>query len=425
MSESTSEQRRNWQAFECRKDQMDSIAFGPDRILVAPPTCDAWAALANVLLAHNYDLRTPDTDSYNCREIKGGGGRSLHSYGIALDVNWQTNPFKRTPDKRKVVFSTKATQAERAEEVRRGISDTDMTPAMIDDVLAIKTNSGKRVFEWGGNWHNVKDAMHFEIDVTPADLASGIDQGTVKQPPPDASWGTPRGALAGDDSVLAQGAEGPRVRALQAALAQRNFPVGEIDGDFGPKTLAALRAFQTAQGLQPTGIGDSATLAALGLAAAPTPPPDQSAAALIDQLLKIAAPAAPAAAAAPAVPPNLTADLLAVLLGKPPGATPEAAKAMQDAVMSPVDKVLGGEALTGKKTALSVIAYALLSVLQGAGAAPVVNGTPSTTGEATVQILSTLIIAFGGLGLIGKVDRAINLVGLAAAGARAGADKPG
>jgi hypothetical protein len=115
MPESTSEQRSNWAAYECRREKMTSIPFGPDTILVAPPTVDAWHALANVLQANNYVIRTPDTDSYNCREIKGGGGRSLHSFGIALDVNWDTNPYKTTPDHRSVVFSNKATQRERAE----------------------------------------------------------------------------------------------------------------------------------------------------------------------------------------------------------------------------------------------------------------------------------------------------------------------
>ena len=55
-----------------------------------------------------------------------------------------------------------------------------MTLAMIDDALAIKTTAGDPVFEWGGYWINVKDAMHFEIDVSPDELAAGIDWSTVK-----------------------------------------------------------------------------------------------------------------------------------------------------------------------------------------------------------------------------------------------------
>jgi hypothetical protein len=108
-----------------------------------------------------------------------------------------------------------------------------------------------------------------------------------------------------------------------------------------------------------------------------------------------------------------------------PPTTPETAKMIENAVLSPVDKVLGGGVLTGKKTALAVLAYALMSVLQGTGVAPEASGVPATTGEATVQILYTLIVAFGGLGLVGKVDRSINLLGLVAGAAQQNARKPG
>src|SRR5499426_2810735 len=183
MAQSTSEQRVAWKAYECETDKMLTIPFGPDRIRVAPPTVDAWRALEAVLQSHDYQIRPSDTDSYNCRQITGGTGRSLHSFGIALDVDWTTNPYRQTPDKRKVRFSDKPTQAERAIDVKEHRADTDMTPQMIDDVLAITTRTGKRVFEWGGNWTTVKDPMHFELDVTPADLEGGIDWTSVKKSP--------------------------------------------------------------------------------------------------------------------------------------------------------------------------------------------------------------------------------------------------
>src|SRR5262249_16220430 len=168
--------------FECNPDAMAVIDFGPDRVRVAPPAADAFRALASVLLANGYRIRVDDTDSYNCRAIKGGTGRSLHSYGIAIDVNWDTNPFKETPDDRTVRFSDKATQDARGQDVKLGIADTDMTKDLIDEVGAIKTNNKKTVFEWGGNWKDRKDSMHFELDVSPADLQTGIDWNTVKQP---------------------------------------------------------------------------------------------------------------------------------------------------------------------------------------------------------------------------------------------------
>ena len=155
------------------------IPFGPDKIRVAPPTAPAWEALAAVLQQHDYKIRTADTDSYNCRTIKGSNEKSLHAFGIALDLNWTTNPFQDHVGSRPPRFSDKDTQDGRADDVRLGRADTDMTREMIHDILAIRTTSGQPVFEWGGNWLAVKDTMHFEIDVAPADLESPINPTTV------------------------------------------------------------------------------------------------------------------------------------------------------------------------------------------------------------------------------------------------------
>ena len=183
MGLSTSKLRAAWKEYECAKDDMVIVSFGPDEIRVAPPTQDAWRALSAVLMTHGYAIRTADTDSYNCRTITGGTGKSLHSYGIALDINWTSNPYIKTPDRRKVRFSDHATQTDRALDVKRRLADTDMTPAMIEDALAIRTTAGNPVFEWGGFWEKAKDAMHFEIDLSPEDLAAGIAWDTVNSTP--------------------------------------------------------------------------------------------------------------------------------------------------------------------------------------------------------------------------------------------------
>lgn len=180
MPETTRDLRELWKQYECNEAEMVTARFGPDSIRVAPLTVPVWEALAAVLHHHGYIIRTSDTDSYNCRNIKGSSTKSLHSFGIALDINWHTNPYVDHAGQRKVRFSDKPTQAEREEDVRLGAADTDMTEAMIADILSIRTANGKQVLEWGGHWRTVKDAMHFEIDVAPADLADGIDESTVK-----------------------------------------------------------------------------------------------------------------------------------------------------------------------------------------------------------------------------------------------------
>jgi len=72
---------------------------------------------------------------------------------------------------------------------------------------------------------------------------------------------------------LVYGHKGYRTAAMQKALNDHGADLNG-DGEFGSKTLAALKAFQQKTGLPITGKGDAATFAALGLTTAAEPPAD-------------------------------------------------------------------------------------------------------------------------------------------------------
>lgn len=149
----TSHLRRAW-APPCTGPYATISLYGTGRITVRAGTGDAWLALNECLLAHDYETRKADTGAFNCRKITGGTGYSLHAYGIAADLNWTTNPYGR-----RLV--------------------TDMPPAMVDAIKRLRTRNGHPVFRWGGDYTGNKDAMHFEIVCDPADLATGIDPTTL------------------------------------------------------------------------------------------------------------------------------------------------------------------------------------------------------------------------------------------------------
>jgi hypothetical protein len=81
-------------------------------------------------------------------------------------------------------------------------------------------------------------------------------------------------------------------------------------------------------------------------------------------------------------------------------------QAVQPPILSPIDNVLGGQAFAGKKTAMAVVAYAGLAILQAVG----VVGVATPAG----QIATALITAFGALGGISKVDRVVQAFGIIA-----------
>jgi hypothetical protein len=89
----------------------------------------AFEGLLADLAAAGYDARS--SGGYNYRNIRGSNKLSQHAFGTSIDVNAASNPMLA------------------------GQLKTDM-PANIAEIAA------KHNLEWGGNWKNRPDPMHFE-----------------------------------------------------------------------------------------------------------------------------------------------------------------------------------------------------------------------------------------------------------------------
>lgn len=192
------------------------------RVQCRASVATAVRALGRVLEAHDYPVRAGDTGGYNCRQITAGTGHSLHAFGIAIDINWNSNPFRKD-----------------------NVLVTDMPKVMVRNILRIRTNNGKQVWGWGGHYRTVKDAMHYEIVCAPEDLATGIDWDTVQQAPlrPSAPHRWP---------LVRHGDRGPAVEELHDRLGVAS-PGDPGYGIFGPRTEAAVREYQDSRGLEVDG----------------------------------------------------------------------------------------------------------------------------------------------------------------------------
>jgi len=249
--------------------------------------------------------------------------------------------------------------------------------------------------------------------------------------PPHVMIGVSPPPAAGE--ALAEGAFGRAVQALQTALASKGFSPGSLDGAFGPLTRTALANFQRAIQMPATGVADAATLHALGIAeTAPSavavieeqrqPMPQDVLKALIEALARLRAPTVVTPTPTPAPQADvstLVQALVAALAGKavqaPGTASANATPATTPPVLSSIDKLLGGEALAGKKTMLAVLAYVVLAILQAVGVAGTATGTSATP---TGEVLTALIGGFGALGGLSKIDRIVQVLAAAAGQAR-------
>lgn len=90
------------------------------------------------LKSKGFPVRATDTAAYCWRNMVSGNNRSAHSYGVAIDVNWTSNPM---------VGKTGGYY-------QPGIDKYSIT----QEVVNVFTKYG---FYWGGNWTSSKDYMHF------------------------------------------------------------------------------------------------------------------------------------------------------------------------------------------------------------------------------------------------------------------------
>ncbi len=174
-----------------------------------------------------YRLIPGQCGGYNCRPIGGTSSPSNHSWGLAVDLNWQRNPMRRP-------------------------LTTDIPAWMV----ALWNRYG---FAWGGHYTSTPDAMHFEFMGTPAQAdamtALALRELTGAPAPAAAPPGRP---------TISRGASGPAVELIQRWLGVVG-PGQPGYGTFGPATEAAVRRYQTMRGLVVDGVVGPATWAATGL----------------------------------------------------------------------------------------------------------------------------------------------------------------
>ena len=174
---------------------------------------------------------------YGRRPIRGGTAWSSHAFGAAHDYSYREGP-------------------------ERSVIEAEVIPWLIEhhEVLGIQRIHdywARRYWEVGRGWIGRPPGArndHLHIEVTPDTwgysmpikqrLVSGPPQTTQPEPTPKyPGQTTRRGSKAKE-----------RVKLIQRELKMLKYDVGPVDGIFGAKTEAAVKAFQTDQALEVDGL---------------------------------------------------------------------------------------------------------------------------------------------------------------------------
>lgn len=228
---------RGWP--NCSSSKMRIAAGGGVRITVRQEIVELVETLLDATAAMGYRLIPGQCWGYACRAIRGSNVASNHSWGLAVDINSLANPMQTR-------------------------FKTDIPPRVVKMWEACG-------FYWGGRYVNRPDAMHFERLGTPDDVAADLKKAkgflaaargeTKPAPKPEPDKPTSTKDVKLGDRVLRLGMSGADVALLQRFLgrdAEGNRLVA--DGQYGPKTQAAVRAYQKMRGLAVDGIAGPKTL---------------------------------------------------------------------------------------------------------------------------------------------------------------------
>lgn len=114
--------------------------------------------IAKMKLIHHYNwddnlsMIDNNTSCFNYRVILNSTKLSMHSYGLAIDINPVQNPC---------IVLENATQHIMPSEGKAYLNRNDYRPGMVEPIIYIFEKYG---FSWGGNWSDPIDYHHFQIN---------------------------------------------------------------------------------------------------------------------------------------------------------------------------------------------------------------------------------------------------------------------
>ena len=129
--------------------------------------------IAQAISLHHYgasdELSMEDNNSscFNSRMIEGSGSLSLHSYGMAVDINPVQNPFLKIDDSKGLVevFPHEGTLY---------LNRHNLKPGMVEGIVDVFAGQGLSI--WGGRWTTPVDYHHFQVPRGVAELLNVMDE---------------------------------------------------------------------------------------------------------------------------------------------------------------------------------------------------------------------------------------------------------
>jgi hypothetical protein len=115
-------------------------------------------------------MEANNTSAFNCRNIANSKNISIHSYGLAIDINPAQNPFVEIDGAMVAVHPALGVDYLNRRNIRNGMVETSFASGQT--VVDIFNQHGFTV--WGGNWNTPIDWHHFQVTRQQAEMVASL-----------------------------------------------------------------------------------------------------------------------------------------------------------------------------------------------------------------------------------------------------------
>jgi hypothetical protein len=113
-------------------------------------------------------MEANNSSAFNYRPIAGTDSLSVHSYGLAVDVNPEQNPYVILGGEREHAASVYPKAG------KRYLNRTHLRRGMVEPIVSVFRENGFSV--WGGDWDDPLDWHHFQTPRSVAEMLAAMDE---------------------------------------------------------------------------------------------------------------------------------------------------------------------------------------------------------------------------------------------------------
>ncbi len=145
--------------------------------------------IAKIKLINDYDgndeaaMADNNTSAFNCRKIVGQEQLSIHSYGLAIDINPVQNPYilQFYDDKKKgiEIYPLQGMLYLNRINLRAGMVENPVSGHNYNNIVELFKTNGFKI--WGGQWNTPIDWHHFQLDRLDAEKLAQLPKQEAKQ----------------------------------------------------------------------------------------------------------------------------------------------------------------------------------------------------------------------------------------------------